>query len=86
MTPNDTSEPGQVPAPPPPKGLLHLIMGQRFLVVSLVVVLFLGLLFAWGAGRGDSTAAKPADSAAQVSDSPSQIKTLSGRAARASTL
>ncbi|MGO8762650.1 MAG: DUF2333 family protein [Desulfobaccales bacterium] len=63
MTPNDTPEPGQIPAPaPPPKGLLHLIMGQRFLVVSLVVVLFLGLLFAWGAWRGDSTAAKPAAS------------------------
>ena len=54
MTPNDTPEPGQIPAPapPPPGGLLHLIMGQRFLVVSLVVVLFLGLLFAWGAWRG----------------------------------
>jgi hypothetical protein len=64
MTPNDTPIPGQfpAPAPPPPKGLLHLILGHRFLVVSLVVVLFLGSLFAWGAWRGGSTAAKPAES------------------------
>jgi hypothetical protein len=63
MTPNDSPEPGQfpAPAPPPPKGLVHLILRHRFLVVSLVVVLFLGLLFAWGAWRGGSTAAKPVE-------------------------
>jgi hypothetical protein len=65
MTPNNTPGPGQFPAPPappPPKGLLHLIVHHRFLVVSLVVVLFLGLLFAWGAWHGGSTPAPPAES------------------------
>ena len=37
-------------------------MRHRFLVVSLVVVLFLGSLFAWGARRGGSTPPKPAES------------------------
>jgi hypothetical protein len=64
MTPNDTPEPGQLPAPlpPPPGGLLHLIMRHRFLIVSLVVVLFLGSLFAMGGRRGGSTPPKPAES------------------------
>ena len=64
MTPNDTPEPGQFPAPlpPPPGGLLHLIMRHRFLIVSLVVVLFFGLLFAWGGRRGGLTPPKPAES------------------------
>ena len=64
MTPNDTPEPGQfpAPAPPPPEGLLHLVLRHRFLVVSLVVVLFLGSLFAWEARRGGSTSPKPAES------------------------
>jgi len=64
MTPNDTPEPGQFPAPlpPPPGGLLHLIMRHRFLIVSLVVVLFLGSLFALGGRRGGSTPPKPAES------------------------
>ena len=42
MTPNDTSEPGHLPAPvgpppvaPPPGGLIHLILQYRFLIVSL---------------------------------------------------
>ena len=55
MTPNDTSEPGHLPAPagpppvgPPPGGLLHLILQHRFIVVSLVVLLFFGVLFARG--------------------------------------
>ena len=50
MTPNDTPEPGQFPAPlpPPPGGLLHLIMRHRFLIVSLVVVLFLGVAVCHG--------------------------------------
>ena len=68
MTPNDTPEPGHLPAPvepspggPPPGGLLHLIMQHRFLVVSLVVVLFLGSLFAWEARHGGSTPAKSAE-------------------------
>jgi hypothetical protein len=62
MTPHDTPEPGQFPAPvsPPPGGLLHLILRHRFLVVSLVVVLFLGVLFA--RGRGGSTPPKSAES------------------------
>ena len=70
MTPNETPEPGHLPAHvepspggPPPGGLLHLIMQHRFLVVSLVVVLFLGSLFAWEARRGGSTPAKSAEPA-----------------------
>ena len=64
MTPNDTPEPGQFPAPlpPPPEGLLHLIMRHRFLIVSLVVVLFLGSLFAMGGRRSGSTPPKSAES------------------------
>jgi hypothetical protein len=65
MTPNDTPDQGQFPAPvgPPPGGLLHLILQHRFLVVSLVVVLFLGSLFAWEARRGGSTPPKSAEPA-----------------------
>jgi hypothetical protein len=64
MTPKDTPEPGHLPAPvtPPPEGLLLLLLRHRFLVVSLVVVLFLGSLFAWGAWRGGSTMPKSAES------------------------
>ena len=69
MTPNDTSKPGHLPAPvgpppvgPPPGGLVHLILQHRFFVVSLVVVLFFGVLFARGGRRGDSTPPKPAES------------------------
>ena len=50
----------------PPGGVLHLIMQHRFLVVSLVVVLFLGSLFAWGARHGGSTPAKSAEPAVAV--------------------
>ena len=70
MTPNETPEPGHLPAHvepspggPPPGGLLYLIMQHRFLVVSLVVVLFLGSLFAWEARRGGSTPANSAEPA-----------------------
>jgi hypothetical protein len=70
MTPNDTPEPGHLPAPvepspggPPPGGVLYLIMQHRFLVVSLVVILFLGSLFAWEARHGSSTLAKSAEPA-----------------------
>jgi hypothetical protein len=63
MTPNNTPEPGQFPAPvtppPPPKGLVHLILSHRFFVVALVVVLFLGTLFALGSRHGGSTLPKP---------------------------
>jgi hypothetical protein len=56
MTPNDTPEPGLVPqpepSPPPPKGLWALIIRHRFIVVSLVVLLFFGGLFAWEELRG----------------------------------
>jgi hypothetical protein len=64
MTPNNTPEPGQFPAPvaPPPKGLVHLILRHRFLVVALVVVLFLGSLFAWGSRHGVPTPPKSAES------------------------
>jgi hypothetical protein len=64
MTPKDSSEPGHLPAPvgPPPGGLLHLILQHRFFVVSLVVVLFLGVLFARGGRSGDSTPPKPVES------------------------
>ena len=66
MTPNNTPEPGQFPAPvpppPPPEGLLHLILRHRFFVVALVVVLFLGSLFALGSRHGGSTPPKPAES------------------------
>ena len=48
MTSNDTPEPEQFPAPVPPPGkVLGLILRHRFLVVSLVVVLFFAVLFAW---------------------------------------
>jgi hypothetical protein len=66
MTVNNTPEPGQFPAPaplpppPPSKGLLPLLMRHRFLVVSLVVILFLGVLFAWGAWRRGGTVMPPA--------------------------
>jgi len=79
MTPKDTSEPGHLPTPagpppkaPPPKGLVHLILQHRFLVVSLVVVLFLGVLFAWGARSRSSMPAKPVESpvAAAPHDAP----------------
>ena len=63
MPPKDTSEPGHLPTPvgpppagPPPGGLFHLILQHRFFVVSLVVVLFFGVLFAWGA---PASAARP---------------------------
>ena len=64
MTPNNTPEPKQFPAPvtPPPKGLLHLILRHRFFVVALVAVLFLGSLFALGSRHGGSTPSKPAKS------------------------
>jgi hypothetical protein len=55
MTPNNTPEPEQFPSPvPPPRGIVHLILNHRFLVVSLVVILFFGTLFIWGALRGSS--------------------------------
>jgi hypothetical protein len=78
MTPNDTSEPGHLPAPagpppagPPPGGLVHLILQHRFLIVSLLVVLFFGVLFARGE-RSGSTPAKQVESsvAATTHDAP----------------
>ena len=60
MTPTNTPEPGQLPAPVPPPsgGLWHLILHHRFFIISLMVVLFLGSLFAWGAWHGGSTPPK----------------------------
>jgi hypothetical protein len=60
MTPTDTPEPEQFLAPvPPPKGILALILTHRFLIVSLVVILFLGSLFIWGAWRESSAPPEP---------------------------
>jgi hypothetical protein len=69
MTPNETQEPEQFPAPvpPPPKGLLALILHHRFLIISLVVILFLGGLFAWEAwhhGSASPESAEPVAAAA----------------------
>jgi hypothetical protein len=54
MAVNDTPQPEKhLAAPPPepsagpPPNLVHRILQQRFLLVSLVVILFLGGLFAW---------------------------------------
>ncbi len=59
MTPNNKPEPGHLPAPiPPSRGALHLLMSHRFLVISLVVILFLGTLFAWEALRKPSAPAE----------------------------
>ncbi|MFZ5449382.1 MAG: DUF2333 family protein [Thermodesulfobacteriota bacterium] len=70
MTPTDAPEPEQypAPAPPPPGGLLYLILNHRFLVVSLVVILFLGALFAWGTWRGGS--APPESAQPQLAAAP----------------
>jgi hypothetical protein len=83
MTPNDTPEPGHFPAPveqspggPPPGGLLYLIMQHRFLVVSLVVVLFLGSLFAWEARHGSSTPAKSAEPPVAAAPKEGALKPL----------
>jgi hypothetical protein len=55
MTPNETPEPGQLPEPvSPPTGVLAFIRGHLFFIVALVVILFLGSLFAWEAWRGRS--------------------------------
>jgi hypothetical protein len=54
MTVNDTPPPERLPAPRPPESpgssdsLLWRLLRHRFLLVALVVVLFLGGLFAWG--------------------------------------
>lgn len=64
MTPNNTPQPGKFPAPvaPPPPGLLQVILRHRFFVVALVVLLFLGTLFALGSRHGASTPPKAAES------------------------
>ncbi|MBU4355803.1 MAG: DUF2333 family protein [Proteobacteria bacterium] len=84
MTPKDTSEPGHLPAPvgpppvaPPPGGLLHLILQHRFLIVSLVVVLFLGVLFAWGGRRRVSTPPKPVESSVAAAPQGEATPTVS---------
>ena len=68
MTPNKTSEPGHLPTPlgPPPEGLIHQIFQHRFFVVSLVVLLFFGVLFARGGRSGDATPPKPVESSVAV--------------------
>jgi hypothetical protein len=66
MTPND-KPPGErlpVPRPPEPTGpgesLLLRLLGYRFLLVALVVLLFLGALFAWGQmGKGKVAPEEP---------------------------
>jgi hypothetical protein len=48
MTPDNMPEPIQIPTPePPPRGMWLLILNHRFLIISMVVILFLGALFAW---------------------------------------
>ncbi|MGA9754575.1 MAG: DUF2333 family protein [Desulfobaccales bacterium] len=81
MTPNEIKEPGQFPVPAPespPGGLLALVLRHRFLVVSLVVVLFLGSLFAWGARSRSSappeSAASPLAEATHGEPAPSASK------------
>ncbi len=67
MTRNDTPKPEHFPAPlPPPRGVLYLILNHRFLVVSLVVILFLGSLFVWGAWREGSAPPESAESSVAV--------------------
>ena len=84
MTPNNTSEPGHLPAAagpppvtPPPKGLVHVILQHRFIVVSLVVLLFFGVLFARGGRSGGSTPAKPVDSSAAAATHDAPAPTVS---------
>jgi hypothetical protein len=54
MTPNDKPSGERLPAPLPPgppgpgEGLLLRLLGHRFLLVALVILLFLGALFFWG--------------------------------------
>lgn len=56
MTSNNLPDPGPFPAPPPPpRGVLHFLVSHRFIVVSLVAILFLGALFAWGTLRHRAT-------------------------------
>jgi hypothetical protein len=63
MKPNDVPGPGEFPAPmPPPRGVLNLLMNHRFLIISLVVILFLGSLFVWEAWRSGSAPSEPAES------------------------
>jgi hypothetical protein len=64
MTPDLTPTPAPTPGPPPPGGLVALVLRHRFLVVSLVVIIFLGALFAWGSWRGRSAPAESATVAA----------------------
>jgi len=65
MTPNPTPPPEHLPAPLPPEtpggeSLLWRLVRQRFLLVALVIVLFLGALFTWGDLRqGKTTPAAP---------------------------
>jgi hypothetical protein len=60
---NDIPEPDRSLTPvPPPGGILHLIMNHRFLVVSLVVILFVGSLFIWGGLRKSSAPPESAES------------------------
>jgi hypothetical protein len=58
MAANDTSQPQKnlaAPPPEPPPDLIHRILQHRFLLVSLVLALFLGGLFAWEyAHRGET--------------------------------
>ena len=84
MTPKDTSEPGHLPAPvgpppvaPPPGGLVHLILQHRFFVVSLLVVLFFGVLFTRGGRSGGSTPAKPVESSVAAAPQGAPASTLS---------
>jgi hypothetical protein len=58
MTVNDTPQPEKNLAAPPPD-LVHRILQHRFLLVALVVILFVGGLFAWESAHRGQTPKAP---------------------------
>jgi len=72
MSPNNLPESAPIPPPtPPPGGLLFAVLRHRFIVVSLVVALFLAILFAWGSRRrGAVPSASPEKPAAALHCEP----------------
>jgi hypothetical protein len=48
MTPDNTFQPDKLPElPPPTRGVWYVLLHHRFLIISLVIILFLGTLFTW---------------------------------------
>jgi hypothetical protein len=79
--PEPEGQPLPVPAPPepePPKGgLVKLLLGYRFFLVTLVIVLFLAFLFAWEsyrAGEAPPESGAPAPAAPQEAKPPAEVK------------